>query len=185
MVYGAPAVAAMSVVGKVFMLINSALIGFGQGYQPVLGFNYGAGRFDRARQSVFFTLRTGTLMMAVLGGLGFLFAPQVICLFGSGDMLEIGTVAMRAHCIGLVFQATGVVSNMTFQTIGQSAKATFLSACRQGIYFLPLILILPSLWGLAGVQFCQPIADVLTMLTCVPFLVSFLRTLPSGSAVQP
>ena len=178
MAYGDPAVAAMSVVGKVFMLIMSALIGFGQGYMPVVGFNYGAGRFDRVRQSFTFTWRSGTLMMAVLAGVGFLCAPWLISCFGSGEMLEIGVAAMRAQCVGLLFMPTGVTANMTFQTIGQSAKATFLSACRQGIYFLPLILLLPRLWGLSGVQFTQPIADFLTAATALPFMLRFYRSLP-------
>lgn len=178
MAYGDPAVAAMSVVGKVFMLIMSALIGFGQGYMPVVGFNYGAGRFNRVRQSFTFTWRSGTLMMAVLAGGGFLCAPWLISCFGSGEMLEIGVAAMRAQCVGLLFMPTGVTANMTFQTIGQSAKATFLSACRQGIYFLPLILLLPRLWGLPGVQFTQPIADFLTAATALPFMLRFYRSLP-------
>lgn len=185
MTYGDPAVAAMSVVGKVFMLIMSALIGFGQGYMPVVGFNYGAGRFDRVRHSFFFTWKTGTLMMAALASAGFLFAPQILSLFGSGEMLNIGVVAMRAQCVGLLFMPTGVTANMTFQTIGQSAKATFLSACRQGVYFLPLILLLPNFWGLMGVQLTQAIADILTAITALPFMLWFYRSLPKENAPQP
>ena len=175
----------MSVVGKVFMLIMSALIGFGQGYMPVVGFNYGAGRFDRVRHSFFFTWKTGTLMMATLASAGFLFAPQILSLFGSGEMLNIGVVAMRAQCVGLLFMPTGVTANMTFQTIGQSAKATFLSACRQGVYFLPLILLLPNFWGLMGVQLTQAIADILTAITALPFMLWFYRSLPKENAPQP
>lgn len=177
MAYGDPAMAAMSVVSKVFMLISSALIGFGQGYQPVVGFNYGANRLDRVREAFFFTLRTGLAMMAALAAVGFVLAPSIIGLFGSGEMQTIGVVAMRAQCVGLVFQVLGVVTNMTFQTIGRSAQATFLSACRQGVYFLPLILLLPRRWGLPGVEYTQALADVLTCLTCIPFLMAFFRSL--------
>ena len=182
MVYGDPAVAAMSVVSKVFMLIASALIGFGQGYQPVVGFNYGANRLDRVCESFFFTLRTGLAMMTALASLGFVFAPVIIGFFGSGEMHSIGVVAMRAQCVGLVFQVLGVVTNMTFQTIGRSAQATFLSACRQGVYFLPLILTLPRWWGLPGVEYTQALSDVLTCLTCIPFLISFFHALRDREA---
>jgi len=182
-VYGDPAVAAMAVVGKVFVLINSALTGFGQGYQPALGFNFGARCYSRVRQALLFSWKTGTLMLTTLGCIGFIFAPQIISCFGSGEMLEIGIVAMRAQCVGLFFMPTGVIANMTFQVVGQSAKATFLSACRQGIYFLPLIWILPRLWGLPGVQFSQPIADFLTAATCVPFMIQFYRSLPDADEI--
>lgn len=176
-VYGDSAVAAMSVVGRVFMFILSVLIGFGQGYQPVVGYNYGAKRFDRVKESFFFTLKTGFLMMSVLAVAGWFAAPLVVGLFGSGTMLEIGIYAMRAQCVGLLFLPVGIVSNMTFQSIGKSWQATFLSSARQGVYFLPLILILPAVWELRGVQLTQPLADVLTFVTCIPFLIFFFREL--------
>lgn len=182
MVYGDPAVAGMSVVGRVFMLIISALIGFGQGYQPVVGYNYGARRFDRVRESFFFSLKTASVMMGILAIIGWLAAPRVIGMFGSGQMQEIGTFAMRAQCVGLLFQTLGVLSNMTFQAVGKSWQATFLSSCRQGVYFLPLILILPRVAGLTGVEITQPLADVCTFVTCIPFLAAFFRELKAKSA---
>lgn len=180
---GDPAIAAMSVVGRVFMLIMSALIGFGQGYQPVLGYNYGAGNWDRVRRAFSFTLRTGFLMMAVLGVLGWFAAPWVIGAFSATQaMRDVGVFAMRAQCVGLLFQPMGMISNMTFQSIGRSWQATFLSSCRQGVFFLPLILVLPAFWGLTGVELTQPLADLLTAVACVPFLVSFFRELTLRSA---
>lgn len=182
MVYGDPAVAGMSVVGRVFMLIISALIGFGQGYQPVVGYNYGAKRYDRVREAFFFSLKTASVMMGVLALGGWLAAPVVIGMFGSGQMQEIGTFAMRAQCIGLLFQTLGVLSNMTFQAVGKSWQATFLSSCRQGVWFLPLILILPRVLGLTGVEITQPLADLCTFVTCIPFLMVFFRELKTKSA---
>ena len=175
--YGDPAVAAMSVVGKVFMLIMSALIGFGQGYQPVLGYNYGARRYDRAHRAMTFSLAVGTVFMTLLAVVGLLAAPLVISLFGSGQMQEIGVAAMRFQCLALPFQAVNVLSNMTFQTVGRSALGTFLASCRQGVYYLPLIFLLPHLWGLTGLELTQAVSDLLTSLTCAPFLFSFARTL--------
>ena len=184
-IYGDAAIAGMSVVGRVFMLIMSVLLGFGQGYQPVAGYNYGAGRFDRVRQAFSFTLKGGLLLMALLATSFWIAAPQVTALFGDDpDMLAIATFAMRAQCVGLLFQPLGTVANMTFQSIGQTWKATFLSACRQGIYFLPLIMILPHIWGLPGVELTQPVSDILTCITCVPFLIVFFRSLSEREAQQ-
>lgn len=180
---GDPAIAAMSVVCRVFMLIMSVLIGFGQGYQPVLGYNYGARCWDRVRSSFSFTLRTGFIMMAVLAALGWFSAPWIIGAFSSTQaMRDVGIFAMRTQCVGLLFQPLGMISNMTFQSIGRSWQATFLSSCRQGVFFLPLILILPTLWGLTGVELTQPLADLLTAATCIPFLVSFFKELSQKSA---
>ncbi|MCI8539127.1 MAG: MATE family efflux transporter [Oscillospiraceae bacterium] len=177
-VYGDPAVAAMSVVGRVFMLILSVILGFGQGFQPVAGFNYGAKKYRRVRDAAVFTLTVGTGIMAAMAVAGCFAAPRVIRLFGSDpDFLEIGIFAMRAQCLGMILQPMTVVSNMTFQSIGRSWQATLLSSARQGIYFLPLILILPWKFGLLGVQCTQPLADLLTSLTCIPFLALFFREL--------
>ena len=84
---------------------------------------------------------------------------------------------MRAQCLALFIQPLGVIANMTFQSIGKPAEATFLSACRQGVFFLPLILILPQLWQLRGVELTQPLADVLTFVVCFPFLFKFFNDL--------
>jgi Na+-driven multidrug efflux pump len=177
-VYGDAAVAAMSIVGRVFMLILSVLLGYGQGFQPVIGYNYGAKRYDRVRQSFFFTVKVGFALMAVLATAGILAAPAVIGWFSQdAQVLQIGIFAMRAQCLGMLLQPLGVISNMTFQSLGKSGPATFLSAARQGIFFLPLILILPQVMGLAGVQLTQPLADVCTFFACFPFLLRFFREL--------
>ncbi len=182
-VYGDPAVAAMSVVGRVFMLILSVLIGIGQGFQPVVGFNFGARKFRRVRESFTFTLSLGTGLMAVLAIGGWFAAPWVIGLFGTdAEFLEIGIFAMRAQCFGLLFQPLGVVTEMTFQSVGRAWQATFLSSARRGIYFLPLILILPRLFQLRGVQITQPVSDVCAALTSIPFLVVFFRELKASEA---
>ncbi|MEG2096940.1 MAG: MATE family efflux transporter [Pseudoflavonifractor sp.] len=185
MAYGDGAVAGMSVVGRVFMMIISVLIGFGQGFQPVMGYNYGARRWDRVRQAFLFTLFTGFTMTAVLSLGGWFAAPLVIRQFGSSAaMLEVGIFAMRAQCVGLLFQPLSVVSNMTFQSIGRSWIATFLSACRQGVFFLPLILILPRVIGLRGVELTQPLSDFCTFLTCIPFAIYFFYTLKAKIAAD-
>lgn len=186
-VYGDAAMAAMTVVTKITMLSGSALIGFGQGYQPVAGYNYGAKRYDRVREAFAFTARTGTLVAAVLGAIVFLAAGPLVGLFSSGESSEmqaIGTAAMRAQCLGLLFQPIGMFSNMTFQTVGRTREAAFLACCRQGICFFPLIWLLPMVFKLTGVEITQAVSDILTALICVPFLLRFFRQLRDLEAAQ-
>lgn len=181
--YGDEAVAAMSIVTKVFMLIFAVVIGYGQGYQPVVGYNFGAKRFDRVKSAFKFTLKVGTILLTVLAVVGFIFSPTIIKSFiNERKVIEIGTHALRFQCLAMPFMTIGVMANMTFQCVGKPWMSTFLSSCRQGIYFLPLILILPRIFGITGVEITQPIADALTCLTSGPFILSFIKKLPIDEA---
>ena len=185
-VYGDAAVAAMSIVSKIFMFIFSIILGIGQGYQPVVGFNYGAKRFDRVREAFYFTLKLNLAVMTVCAAAGFAYAPAIMRLFIAADpeVIRIGATALRAQCLAMPLVPLGVACNMTFQSIGKSWTATFLSTARQGIFFLPPILILPRFIGLLGVQITQPIADVCTFLVCIPFIVGFFKELDANDAVE-
>ncbi len=178
--YGDPAVAAMSIVGKVFMMVFCVGLGIGQGYMPVVGQNYGAKKYLRCRRAFMFTFAMGTAAMTVLGGVIYVLALQIISLFIDNDppVVEIGTAALRAQCLSMPLLSLGVACNMTFQTIGKSFTATLLSSLRQGVFFLPLIIILPRVIGLAGVTSTQAISDALTFAVSAPFAISFLRSLP-------
>lgn len=178
-IYGDAAVAAMAIVTKIFMMIFSVMIGFGQGYQPVVGFNFGAGIMDRVKKAMKFTLKVGIIGMSSAAVILFFAAPLLMGLFISDDpaVLEIGTMALRAQAISMPLIPIGTVSNMTFQSIGKSWKATIMSSMRQGIFFIPLIFILPAIFGLWGVTMTQAASDVLTALACTPFLYSFYKNL--------
>jgi len=177
--HGDAAVAAMSIVSRIFMLIVSVMIGFGQGFMPVVGFNYGAKKYDRVREAFWFSVKTGLVFMAILSMGGFIFSEQLIGLFRKEDaeVMAIGILACRLQCLALPLQPVMVLSNMLFQSIGKSWQASLLSSMRQGIYFLPLIMILPRAFGVLGVQMAQPIADTLTFMTCIPFIIRLLREL--------
>lgn len=179
--YGDSAVAAMSIVAKVFMVLFSVLIGFGQGYQPVVGYNYGAGIYKRVREAFWFTLKVGTAVMTIFAAGTFFFAPNLIQMFLKDDMnvKEIGTMALRMQCLAMPLMALGVVSNMTFQAVGKTVAATFLTSMRQGIFFIPLILLLPGFIGILGVEIAQPIADAVTFIFCIPYMIFFLKRLQS------
>ncbi len=177
--YGDSAVSAMAIVTKVFMLVFSVLIGFGQGYQPVAGYNYGARKYSRVKESFLFMTKTATCFMLVFGVLGYAAAPYVIRLFINRDpeVVRIGTQAMRLQCMAMPFLPLAVCCNMTFQTIGKSVLATLLASARQGYFFLPLVLILPRLFGMAGVELAQPLADFLSFFLCIPFTIRYFREL--------
>ncbi|MCM1161664.1 MAG: MATE family efflux transporter [Roseburia sp.] len=177
-VYGDAAVAAMSIVGKIFMMIFSMVIGFGQGYQPVVGYNYGAKKYDRVKEAFFFTLKVGIGIMASLGLLGFLLAKTVMRWFiADPEVISIGVRAFRAQCMVMPLMPLGVVCNMTFQSIGKAWTATFLSSTRQGIFFLPFIITFPKIMGMTGVEITQPAADLCNFFCCLPFAILFLKNL--------
>lgn len=185
--YGDSAIAAMSIVLRIVMFIFIIVIGFGQGYQPVVGYNYGAKIYERVKEAFVFSLKVGMLIMAFFAIIGFVFAPGLMAVFLPEDaaVIEIGALAFRAQCIAMLFMPFSTLANMTFQSIGKSWTATFLSSLRQGIFFLPLIIFLPRFIGLAGVQFTQAISDVLTFLVCLPFVISFFVKLKKRDLYQP
>lgn len=175
--YGDAAIAGMSIVSRVSMFASSALIGFGQGFQPVCGFNYGAKLYHRVREGFWFCVKYATIFLIIISVLGAAFAPQVIGLFRKGDMevTEIGTLTLRLQCIALPLNGWIIMSNMMLQSIGKALKASVLAAARQGLFFIPLILILPRVFGLYGVEVCQTVSDFLSFALAVPLCLSVLR----------
>ena len=169
--YGDAAVAGMSIVSRIFMFILSVVIGVGQGLQPVAAFNYGARKFRRVRQAAIFTMGAAFCMCWVD-------SDALIRLFRDDpDVTAVALPAFRFQCLAILLQPVTVVANMLFQSVGKAGRATFLACCRQGVFFIPLILILPRMLGLMGVETCQPIADVFTFIVSLPFLLAFLNQL--------
>ena len=176
--YGDAAVAGMSIVSRIFLFIISVAIGVGQGLQPVASFNYGARKYRRVRQAAIFTIEAAFCMLVVLVGLCWVNSDALIRLFRDDPAVTaVALPAFHYQCLAMLLHPIIVVANMTFQSVGASGRATFLACCRQGVFFIPLILILPRTHGLFGVEICQPIADVLTFLVSLPFLIAFLQQL--------
>ena len=176
--YGDAAVAGMSIVSRIFLFIISVAIGVGQGLQPVASFNYGARKYRRVRQAAIFTIEAAFCMLVVLVGLCWVNGDALIRLFRDDPAVTaVALPAFHYQCLAMLLQPIIVVANMTFQSVGASGRATFLACCRQGVFFIPLILILPRTHGLFSVEICQPIADVLTFLVSLPFLIAFLQQL--------
>lgn len=177
------AVSAMTIVTKVSMMINSAFIGFGQGFQPVVGYNHGAGLHDRVRRAFMFTLGVGTGLLTVLGIATWIFAERIMNAFiDDSEVVKIGIAALRAQCIATPFMAPGIVTNMVLQSVGKAFGASVLSSARQGLFFIPLILTLPHFFGTQGLIWSQPVADLLTLVAAIPFGVIFLKNLKKAAS---
>ncbi len=180
--YGDAAIAGMSVTTRTMMFVVSALIGFGQGYQPVCSFNYGAEKKERVREGYFFCLKYGTIFLTFMAAFCLIFAPQIIGFFRNDpEVIEVGKVALRCQAIALPLLACTVLTNMMLQSIGKGVKASITASARSGLFFIPLILILPKLFGLFGVEISQAIADVFAMLISVPFAYSELKKMKDGN----
>ena len=175
----ASVVAAFSIVTRVMMMCFAVIIGLGQGFQPVCGYNYGAKLYHRVKESYLFCITLSTAVLIVLATLGYLFAPDVIALFRSEDpeLIRVGSHAMRWQCIAFPLMGLSTTTNMLLQNINYTWQATFLSMCRQGICFLPAVFIAPWLWGLTGLEAAQAIADAMTFLISLPFAIQIIREL--------
>lgn len=175
--YGDAAIAAMSIVSRISQFAISALIGFGQGFQPVCGFNYGAKKFSRVREAFWFCVKVSTVVLIFIGITGFLFAGSLISVFRKDDLqvIVIGTVALRMQCVALPLSGWVIMNNMMTQTIGKTFKASLLAAARQGIFFVPAVLVLPPLLGILGIQMAQPVADICAFLLAVVINRSIMK----------
>lgn len=176
-IYGDAAIAAMSIVTRIMMFASSAMIGFGQGFQPVCGFNYGAKKFDRVRKAFWFCVKSSFVVLLAISITGIAFAPQIIELFRKGDpdVVAIGSIALRLQCISFPFTGFVVLCNMMAQTIGKAVKATTLALSRQFLFFVPALFLLSGIFGLTGIEWSQAVADWCSLALSVPIGFSILR----------
>ncbi len=171
------AIAAMSVVNRFSSLVMFVGLGIGQGYQPVASFNYQARKYKRVKKGLIFTTVFGFFLVAILSLLGAIFAEPIVALFQEDlTVREIAVPALRYATIGLCFLPFSVPVNMLYQSIRRAGIASLLSLMRSGAIFIPTLLIAHAAAGLTGIQMAQPIADVITGLASIPFMVYFLKT---------
>ena len=177
--YGDAAIAAMSIVTRFMMFINSSLIGFGQGFQPVCGFNFGAERYDRVLEAFWFCVKVAVIMLTVFGIVSFGISRPIITAFRREDLqvIEIGTLALRLQLLTMPFQAWVIMVNMLTQSIGYGFQASLVAMGRQGLFLIPALLILPKLFGILGLQMAQPIADMLTFVLATVIVSGILKEL--------
>lgn len=173
---GDAAIAAMTVANKIYTLVRNVIVGLGQGFQPVAGYNFGAGKNDRVKKAFWFTtaLGTGVCLVAAVGL--FPFAEQAIHLFRDDPVVvEIGKNALRFSCIVLPTMAYATYVNQMYQCLGYSAIASLLASCRQGIFFIPAVVILPHIVGITGIEAAQPLSDLCTAVFSIYFQIRFFK----------
>lgn len=182
-VYGDAAIAGMSIVSRITMFVNSALIGFGQGFQPVCGFNYGAKEYKRVLDAFFFCIKVAFFCLLGVAVIVFAFAPGLVAIFRKGDedVIRVGTAALRYSTVVLPLSSWIIMCNMMLQSIGKGLKASIVASARQGIFFLPLIAVLPHFFGLTGVEICQTVSDIFALSVSVPLGVSVIREMQRGN----
>lgn len=174
--FGDAAIAAMSVANRFSMFVMCVGLGIGQGYQPVAAFNYQAKKYNRVKKGLLVTMVIGFCLIACLAVPSIIFAEQIVYAFQKSEaVIEVGVLALRCACIGTMFLPLSIPVNMLYQSTRQVKESTFLSMLRSGLMFIPTLLITTNLWGLFGVQISQPLADILTGLVSVPFVISFLK----------
>lgn len=177
--YGDAAIAAMSIVTRFMMFINSSLIGFGQGFQPVCGFNFGAKRYDRVLEAFWFCVKVAVVMLTVFGVAAFAVSRPIITSFRREDLqvIEIGTLALRLQLLTMPFQAWVIMVNMLTQSIGYGFRASLVAMGRQGLFLIPALFVFPRLFGLFGLQIAQPVADMFTFVLATVIVVGILKEL--------
>ena len=177
--YGDAAIAAISVVNRFSMFLMCVGLGIGQGLQPVASYNYQAKKYKRVKKALLFTMTVGAIFIGCVSIPCALLAPHVIRLFQkSPDVIEIGAFALRFAAVGVIFLALSVPVNMLYQSIRKATVSSFLSLLRSGLLMIPTLLLTTTFWGLTGIQISQPIADVLTGLISIPFIIHFIVKTP-------
>lgn len=173
---GDPGTAAMGVVAKITQIIFMIMLGIGQGYQPVVGYNYSAKKYKRVKDAFWFMLIMSSIIMLVGSAILAISSHGLITILVHDDSgINIGIKTLLFQCIGLVFCPLGVACNMSFQSLGKKFRAILVSCLRQGICYIPFIILLPLSMGVLGVEISLMIADVLTFIICIPFAISFLK----------
>lgn len=169
--FGESAVAAMTVTSRITFIALSVITGLGQGFQPLCGFCYGAGLYDRIHKAFRFTVLTGTAILGCFMTVGLVFIADIFSLFSSNtDVVEFGTRALRYQLIVFPIEAFVIIASTFLQTINRTAEANIMVTSRKGLFFIPLICLLPNIFGFQGVLLCQPICDVCAFLLAIPLI---------------
>lgn len=175
-VYGDAAVSAITIANKIYIFVRNIILGIGQGFQPVAGYNYSAGKRRRAWQAFKFASLVGTVICVVCATVIAAFsAPLMRWFCDDADVARIGAETLLFACAVMPFMAVSTYVNQLYQCLGFKLPATVLASCRQGIFFIPAVFLLPLLFKCTGVEMSQPAADLATFVISVPFLIHFYR----------
>jgi len=176
-VFGDAAIAATSIVQRVIMFCAMALIGYGQGFQPICGFNYGAKNYDRVKKAFYLAIKITTVALIIFAGTEFIFARQIIMWFNSydSDVIDIGTQMLRLQCLTFPLMSCVVLVSMLLQTIGSVVRASIMSLAWQGLFLIPCVFLFVRLFALSGYVFAVPAATILSFLFALPLAMATFR----------
>jgi putative MATE family efflux protein len=182
--YSDAVIAAIAIVNRIVMISGAAMLGLGQGFQPVCGFNYGAKRYDRVKRAFWFCVIASTALLTVLAALCFAFSPEIIGWFRKDDwaVIGVGAFSLRSQCLALPLSGWIILNNMLLQTTGKVIPASLLAFSRQGVFLIPLLFLLEPALGVTGIQICSPIADACTFLLALPLGIAALRQMREDGA---
>ncbi|MDR1869808.1 MAG: MATE family efflux transporter [Treponema sp.] len=177
--YGDAAIAAISISNRLSMFATSVVLGFGQGFQPVCGFNYGAKLYSRVKKAFWFCVRFCTGALFLISIAMAIFAPEIITLFRKDDLdvIAIGAFGLRLQCMSLPFAAGIIMVNMMTQTMGKALEASIVALSRQGLFLIPSLFILGPLLGLDGIQLARPVSEIAGLVVVIPILSRVLKIL--------
>ena len=174
--FGTAAVAAVAIANKVYMFVRHIVLGVGQGFQPIAGYCFGAKRYSRVKKVFWYA----TVSMSVIGlaitAAVFFFRGSIVGWFRDDpEVVRIGSIMLGYLCVTIPLMGFSTYVNQLYQSLGFAVGATILASCRQGIFFVPLVFLLPYIFGLDGIMATQAGADLLTFFVSVPFLIFFFR----------
>ena len=182
--YGGSVLAAMGPLTKIMSMGSLIVFGFLKGFQPIAGFSYGAKKFDRLQEAIKTSILWSTIFCVIFGLAAAVFSTDIMSLFTKSDMemIRVGSIVLRASGVSFILFGFYTVYSFLFLVMGKAKEGCILCACRQGICFVPVILILPMLWGLNGILYAQPIADVLSAIVTAFMAVQLHKELSTTKA---
>ena len=177
--YGDSVIAGMGAVTRVISLGSLMVFGFIKGFQPIAGYNYGAGNYKRLHEAIRTSVVWSTLFCGVFGLTMAVFSGPVVSRFTKDDMemIRTGQRALRANGLSFLLFGFYTVYSSLFLALGKAGEGFFLGACRQGICFVPIILVLPALWGLNGILYAQPAADIISAIAALYMAIRLNRNI--------
>lgn len=174
--FGAAAVAAISIANKLYMLVRHIVLGIGQGFQPIAGYCFGAKRYSRVKKVFWYATASATVICVAIAVAVFFFREPIMRWFrDDAEVVRVGSLMLRLLCVTIPLMGFSTYVNQLYQSLGFAVGATILASCRQGIFFVPLVFILPFFFGLDGIVAVQAGADLLTFLISIPFLIFFFK----------
>jgi len=182
--YGDAAIAGISIANRLSMFATSMVLGFGQGFQPVCGFNFGAKLYSRVRRAFWFCACSCSSVLFILCIVMAIFAPEIIMFFRRDDpqVVVIGAFGLRLHCISLPFIAWIILVNMMTQTMGRALEASMVALARQGLFLIPSLFVFGTLLGLNGIQIARPFSELAGLMIIIPIMIRTLRILSAPDA---